>query len=79
MTMQTDNIFIAHPTTTDQLNALKAVVKALKVKFELKKENYYDISDEDKAMVLNRIKTAKKTDYISVEESNKKLKKKYGF
>jgi hypothetical protein len=77
--MQTDNIFIAHPTTTDQLNALKAVVKALKVKFELKKENPYDIPVEVQELVLNRMKTAKPKDYITVEESNKKLKKKYGF
>ena len=35
--METENIFIAHPTTTDQINALKAVVKAFKIKFEIKK------------------------------------------
>lgn len=77
--MQTESIFIAHPTTTDQLNALKAVVKALKVKFELKKNDPYDIPVEVQEMVLKRIKTAKATDYITVEESNKKLKQKYGF
>ncbi len=33
--MQTQNIFIAHPTTTDQIEALKAVVKAFKIKFEV--------------------------------------------
>jgi hypothetical protein len=77
--MQSESIFIAHPTTADQLNALKAVVKALKVKFELKKNDPYDIPLEIQEMVLNRIKTAKPKDYITVEESNKKLKKKYGF
>ena len=77
--MQTESIFIAHPTTTEQLNALKAVVKALKVKFELKKIDPCDIPVEVQEMVLNRIKTAKATDYITVEESNKKLKQKYGF
>ena len=77
--MQTESIFIAHPTTTEQLNALKAVVKALKVKFELKKNDPYDIPVEVQEMVLKRIKTAKATDYITVEESNKKLKQKYGF
>ena len=77
--MQSESIFIAHPTTADQLNVLKAVVKALKVKFELKKKDVSDISEEDKALVLNRIKTAKAKDYITVEESNKKLKRKYGF
>lgn len=77
--MQTESIFIAHPTTTDQLNVLKAVVKALKVKFELKKNDISDIPAEVQELVLNRIKTAKATDYITVEESNKKLKQKYGF
>jgi hypothetical protein len=74
--MQTDNIFIAHPTTTDQLNALKALVKALKVKFELKKETPYDISDEDKAMVLDRIKTDKDEDLLDWNTAKKKLKRK---
>jgi len=74
--MQTDNIFIAHPTTLDQLNALKAVVKALKVKFELKKENPYDISEEDKALVLNRIKTDKDEDLLDWNVAKKQLKRK---
>lgn len=74
--MQTENIFIAHPTTTDQLNALKAVVKALKVKFELKKETPYDISDDDKAMVLDRIKTDKDEDLLDWNTAKKQLKRK---
>ncbi|MDP2385021.1 MAG: hypothetical protein Q8M29_01500 [Bacteroidota bacterium] len=74
--MQTENIFIAHPTTTDQLNALKAVVKAMKVKFELKKENPYDISDEDKALVLGRIKSDKDEDLLDWNTAKKQLKRK---
>ncbi len=35
--MQNENKFIAHPTTIEQLNALEAVAKALKIKFEIKK------------------------------------------
>ena len=57
--MQTQNILIAHPTTTDQLNALKAVVKALKVKFELKKENLQTIPEKHKNIVKERIKNSK--------------------
>ena len=34
--MNTENIFIAHPTNNEQLNALKAFLKALKIKFEIK-------------------------------------------
>ena len=41
--MTTENIIIAYPTTTEQINALKAVVKALKIKFkETKLEKPYD-------------------------------------
>ena len=39
--MQTQEVFIAHPTTKDQINALKAVVKAFKIEFEITKENPY--------------------------------------
>ena len=39
--MQTPSIFIAHPTNADQINALKAVVKALKIKFEVTSEKPY--------------------------------------
>ncbi len=74
--MQTDNVFIAHPTTIDQLNALKAVVKALKVKFELKKENPYDVSEEHKALVLDRIKTDKDEDLLDWNTAKKQLKRK---
>ena len=41
--MTTENVIIAYPTTTEQINALKAVVKALKIKFEVRKqEKPYD-------------------------------------
>ena len=74
--MQTDNIFIAHPTTTDQLNALKAFLKAMKIKFELKKEDDYAISEKDKNMVLNRIKTDKEEDLLDWSKAKKQLKRK---
>ena len=54
--MRTENIFIAHPTTTNQINALKAVVKAFNVKFEIKKEKSFDDLDPSKAELLNNIK-----------------------
>jgi len=40
--MQIQSIFIAYPTTTAQINALKAVVKAFKVEFEIKKEPIFE-------------------------------------
>jgi len=50
--MKTEHTFIAHPTTTDQINALKAVVKAFNVKFEVKKQ----LIKDDKSTILNNIK-----------------------
>lgn len=38
--MQTDNIFIIQPDTTEQASALKAFVKALKMKFEVAEKPY---------------------------------------
>ncbi len=38
--MSTSNIFIVHPTTSEQENALKAFVKALKIKFEVAESPY---------------------------------------
>lgn len=40
--MQTDNIFIIHPSTTEQVDALRAFVKALKIKYELTNEKVYN-------------------------------------
>lgn len=40
--MKSENTFIIHPETTEQENALKAFVKALKIKFEISREKPYD-------------------------------------
>jgi len=40
--MKTNNIIIAHPKTEEQINVIKAFMKALKIKFEVSKENFYD-------------------------------------
>jgi len=39
--MNTQEIFIAHPKTPEQVNALIAFMKALKIKFEVAKEDSY--------------------------------------
>ena len=39
--MATENIFIVHPAKEEQVNALKAFVKALKIKFEVTSEKAY--------------------------------------
>jgi len=40
--MDTENIFIVHPANEEQVNALKAFVKALKMKFEVTTEKAYN-------------------------------------
>lgn len=42
--MKTQDILIAHPSTDEELSALKAFMKALKIKFEVSKqtESPYD-------------------------------------
>jgi len=39
--MATENIFIVHPANEEEVNALKAFVKALKIKFEVTSEKIY--------------------------------------
>ena len=38
----TQSIFIAHPTTVGQINALQAFMQALKIKFEISREDAYN-------------------------------------
>jgi hypothetical protein len=40
--MKAENTFIVHTETTEQENALMAFANALKLKFEVAKENPYD-------------------------------------
>ena len=40
--MKSEDIYIIHPENEEQANALKAFVKALKMKFEIAKEKAYD-------------------------------------
>ncbi len=40
--MKTQDIFIAHPQTSEQVSALKAFMQALKIKFEISKEETYN-------------------------------------
>ncbi len=40
--MKSENTFIIHPETIEQENALKAFIKALKIKFEIASEKPYD-------------------------------------
>ena len=40
--MKTQDIFIAYPETAEQVNALQAFMQALKITFEVSKEEGYD-------------------------------------
>ena len=40
--MASENIFIIHPENAEQVNALKAFIKALNMKFEITREQYYN-------------------------------------
>ncbi len=40
--MASENIFIVHPENAEQVNALKAFINALNIKFEISSEPNYD-------------------------------------
>jgi hypothetical protein len=40
--MKNQDVFIAHPQTSEQVSALKAFMQALKIKFEIAKEDTYN-------------------------------------
>lgn len=40
--MKTQDIFITHPQTEQEASTLKAIMKALKIKFEISKERPYN-------------------------------------
>jgi hypothetical protein len=53
--MRADNIFTAHPVNLDQMNALKAVVKAFKVKYEITNIIKPDDINSDRKVILKNI------------------------
>jgi hypothetical protein len=66
--MKTENTFIIHPETTEQEKALKAFIKALKIKFEVSKEKPYD--PEFVAKIKESREQYKKGEFISVEKKD---------
>lgn len=53
--MPTENIFIAHPKTTEQIDALKAIVKAFKIDFEITKKEVNDSIINELQISLNQV------------------------
>lgn len=49
--MKTQDIFIAHPKTSEQASALKAFMQALKIKFEISKKETYNPEFVEKIFV----------------------------
>jgi len=53
--MATENIFIAHPKTIEQINALKAIVKAFKIDFEVTKKEDDTLPTKEIQSSLNQV------------------------
>ena len=68
--MRTQDIFIAHPQTTEQVSALKAFMQALKIKFEVSKEKEYN---SDFVAKIHKSKQQHQNgEFVSVEKKNLK-------
>lgn len=66
--MKTQNIFIAHPKTSEQVSALKAFMQALKIKFEVSKGDSYN--PEFVAKIEESKKQYENGDFISIEKKD---------
>lgn len=66
--MKSQNIFIAHPKTAEQVNALKAFMKALKIKFEVSNEKGYD--PDFVAKIEESRQQYQKGEFVSVEKKD---------
>lgn len=66
--MKTQDIFIAHPKTNEQVSALKAFMQALKIKFEVSKDEGYN--PEFVAKIEESKKQYENGDFISIEKKD---------
>lgn len=66
--MKTQDIFIVQPTTKEQVSALKAFMQALKIKFEVSKEEDYNPEFVEKIMESKR--QYENGDFISIEKKD---------
>ena len=71
--MKTTGIIIAHPTSDDKLEALKAFMNALHIKFEVRKPGKSPYNPEYVDMILQGDKDLEegKGEKITMEELNK--------
>lgn len=68
--MKTQDAFIAHPTTPEQVDALRAFMKALKINFEIRKAETYNPDFVEK--VLESQKQARDGKVTRVEKEKLK-------
>ena len=66
--MKTSDIIIAHPGSDDKFEALKAFMKALKIKFEITKEAGYNPEFVAKVLQGDEDIKAGKTTKIKVDD-----------
>lgn len=66
--MKSQNIFIAHPKTPEQVKALKAFMQALKIKFEVTKKESYNPDFVTK--IEESRQQYKNGDFVSVEKKD---------
>ncbi|MBN1927668.1 MAG: hypothetical protein JW798_17680 [Prolixibacteraceae bacterium] len=69
--MKTNNIYIAQPANNEQVTALEAFMKALKIKFEVKKDLSYDPDFVDKILQGDTDFETGKGRKVSLDELNK--------
>ncbi len=68
--MKTQDAFIAHPSTPEQVDALRAFMQALKIKFEIRKAETYNPDFVEK--VLESQKQARDGKVTRVEKEKLK-------
>ena len=68
--MRAQSIFIAHPQTGEQINALQAFMQAMKINFEVSKEQKYNPEFVEK--ILKSRQQAKEGKLTRVKKENLK-------
>ena len=66
--MKTENIIIIHPQTDEQVNIIKAFMKALKIKFEISDKSPY--KDDFVTKIEKSKEEFKNDDYTRVEKDD---------
>lgn len=68
--MRTNNIYIAQPTNSEQVTALEAFMKALKIKFEVRKDSPYNPDIVEKILQGDSDFEAGKGRKVTLDELN---------